>query len=355
MKVQDIGLGDQMIFTMKDSPAAQNRYIYYPDHLVRLPTPVRGAGLMQNIGNVVRALFKEPLLKPLLPALLFEHSKPARMPDQWQTDESVSSFISRRFNSQVADNLVSAVIHGIYAGDIDQLSAQALFGPIRNLEHSGVLYGLITNAARTRSVDDHLIFSKMKSDEFARMRTQSETEREARRRFNLGFAALLGLAELNPGASTFVFKDGTQQLANGLVSALKKSEKVNIRTQTNVEAISHYPGSYHPMNVRRFCSLRLDHQFHPSSHFSDLNLRRPKNLRPCYCHNPCPCAGENPRHAAHPRGSPSFQPEAAKRYAPATQVIQLCHHGDGYQPLLFEPRSSSRQRFRVSHSPLDSG
>lgn len=37
-------------------------------------------------------------------------------------DESIYSFFSRRFNKDIANNLVSAMVHGIYAGNIHQLS-----------------------------------------------------------------------------------------------------------------------------------------------------------------------------------------------------------------------------------------
>ena len=39
-------------------------------------------------------------------------------------DESIHDFISRRFNSSVADNIVSAMVHGIYAGDSHKLSVK---------------------------------------------------------------------------------------------------------------------------------------------------------------------------------------------------------------------------------------
>ncbi|OQE23186.1 hypothetical protein PENSTE_c009G06841 [Penicillium steckii] len=230
-----IGLSDQIIFTMKTQSAALNRYIYYPDHLVRLPTPTPELGFLQNISNMIGSLFQEPLLKPLLPALLFEHTKPARMPDDWQRDESISSFISRRFNPQVADNLVSAMMHGIYAGDIDKLSAQTLLGPLRNMEDTGILYGMIMKAwTRTQNfmVDDSLV--------------AAEKDQNGIEGFN---ETLIALTALGDQSSTFTFPGGTQQLPDALASALKKSGKVNIRTEADIQAISHQPGDYSPMNV----------------------------------------------------------------------------------------------------------
>ncbi|CAI7601567.1 unnamed protein product [Penicillium pancosmium] len=178
----------------------------------------------------------EPLLRPIIPAVLFEHTKPARMPDQWQKDESVSHFISRRFNSQVADNIVSAVMHGIYAGDIDKLSAQTLLGPLRNLEGSGIMYSMIMrawNRTKTLPMDDSLIAEET--------RLSNSGTTVARR--------LPGLCGMGSYASTFTFKGGTKQLIDGLVSALRKSDKVNIKTQADIQTISHQPGNYSPMEI----------------------------------------------------------------------------------------------------------
>jgi oxygen-dependent protoporphyrinogen oxidase len=41
-------------------------------------------------------------------------------------DESVDSFITRRFGPQLAQNVISAIYHGIYAGDIRKLSAKTV-------------------------------------------------------------------------------------------------------------------------------------------------------------------------------------------------------------------------------------
>ena len=42
-------------------------------------------------------------------------------------DESVDAFFARRFGKPLARNMISAMIHGIYAGDTRRLSVRALF------------------------------------------------------------------------------------------------------------------------------------------------------------------------------------------------------------------------------------
>ncbi|KAJ5669466.1 hypothetical protein N7462_010536 [Penicillium macrosclerotiorum] len=216
--ISNLGLLGELITTSKRSPAALNRYIYYPDHLVRLPTPDPALSVSDNIRNVFRALMNEPLFEGLLPALILEHTKPARPPSMWQSDESVSQFISRRFNSHVAENLVSAVMHGIYAGDIDGLSAQALLGGMRNLEDGGILYSLITNSIlgkKTRLMDDFLAVDAIAKSPEALDQSQD-------------------IFNVIKTASTFTFKRGTQQLIEGLVGALQASSKITIKTKSEI-------------------------------------------------------------------------------------------------------------------------
>jgi oxygen-dependent protoporphyrinogen oxidase len=128
------------------------------------------------------------------------------------------------------------MMHGIYAGDIDKLSAQTLLGPIRNLEGNGIIYSMIMNAwNRTKSqpMDDSLMAVE------GRMKNSGKTIGQR----------LPGLCGMGGSASTFTFKGGMQQFVDGLVSALSKSDKVNIKTQADIRTISHKPGNYSPMEV----------------------------------------------------------------------------------------------------------
>jgi len=112
-------LEEEVIITPKDSPAAKNRFIYYPDRLVRMPGPG------QDIFDIAWSVMTEPVFKGLLSGVLFEHSRPPR--SAALKDESVASFLERRLGSPLlANNMVSAVLHGIYAGDITKLSIRSL-------------------------------------------------------------------------------------------------------------------------------------------------------------------------------------------------------------------------------------
>ena len=119
IQVREIGLEDRILMTSKNSIAAQNRFIYYPDHLVRMPGP--GSSFLQT-------------------------TKPQR-PGHLQ-DESVGSFLTRRFGSALADNVVSAIFHGIYAGDIYKLSARAIVPSLwaTEIRNQSIIKGLLEQA-----------------------------------------------------------------------------------------------------------------------------------------------------------------------------------------------------------------
>jgi oxygen-dependent protoporphyrinogen oxidase len=59
-------------------------------------------------------------------------------------DESVASFVSRRFGREAYDDLVEPLMTGIYGGDGERMSLRAVFPQLRELElaHGSVLRGL---------------------------------------------------------------------------------------------------------------------------------------------------------------------------------------------------------------------
>ncbi|OAQ64258.2 protoporphyrinogen oxidase [Pochonia chlamydosporia 170] len=99
------------------TPPDQPRYIYYPDHLVTLPP----AGSFAEF-------FREPLfLQSLWGGLgfLLRRMRSRAVPLK---DMSVSEWLYEISGSRaVAENVASAMIHGIYGGDIDRLSARSVF------------------------------------------------------------------------------------------------------------------------------------------------------------------------------------------------------------------------------------
>ncbi|KAI4238612.1 MAG: hypothetical protein LQ349_000997 [Xanthoria aureola] len=204
--IRDLALEDQVLMTSKESVAAQNRFIYFPDHLVRLPGP--GSSLL----NVFFSLFTEPLYKNMLSASLTEILKPVRGNFD---DESIGSFISRRFRSSLADNLVSAGIHGIYAGDIYQLSIRSIMPFLWAAEEAaksvtaGFAGGWTLHWPQDTGLDA----------EWAKAAPPSDTIQTIR------------------NSSVFTFRKGIGQLAGRLETKLRESANVTTRLLTKVEEL----------------------------------------------------------------------------------------------------------------------
>ncbi|KAF1979562.1 Protoporphyrinogen oxidase [Bimuria novae-zelandiae CBS 107.79] len=127
--IQELGLTDNVIFTKKNAPGAKNRYIYYPDRPQRLPA----AGDDFSFWHLVE-LWSSGLLAGI-PNVLLEPTRACR--PSTLRDESIGSFIERRFDKRLANNLASAVMHGIYAGDVWKLSARTLISQAWQIEGFG--------------------------------------------------------------------------------------------------------------------------------------------------------------------------------------------------------------------------
>ncbi|KAI0541164.1 hypothetical protein GGR58DRAFT_511219 [Xylaria digitata] len=110
-----------------------NRYLYYPDHLVKMPSPELS---MDNLVGAVQSFLREPIWsgglqaafnfwvsynKTLDPSFKLHSGVSKEVP----ADESVMQFLTRILkDDRIAKNVVSGMMHGIYGGDINKLSAK---------------------------------------------------------------------------------------------------------------------------------------------------------------------------------------------------------------------------------------
>ncbi|KAJ2397861.1 oxygen-dependent protoporphyrinogen oxidase, partial [Coemansia sp. RSA 2559] len=132
--VDDLDLRSQVVSASRMSAAARNRYIYYKGELNCMPSGL--ASLLTGLPPAVRCLPR---------GIWHDLTTPKDTAVANSADESIHSFISRRFGEDVDDNLASAVMHGIYAADTKELSARALLYPFwlaDNTGTTGVLRGL---------------------------------------------------------------------------------------------------------------------------------------------------------------------------------------------------------------------
>jgi oxygen-dependent protoporphyrinogen oxidase len=158
-------------------------------------------------------------LRPALWPLLTEPFRRAGpLPDTTE-DESIRSFISRRFSPLVADRLVSAVVSGIYAGDIGELSARACFG---RLWHAERRYGSIIRGLSKASKEP------MDPDLLALRETLLSSE-----------STPLPIREA-VNASVYAFRGGMQTLTDTLADTLAQRwpDRYTLRLNTPVQSLT---------------------------------------------------------------------------------------------------------------------
>lgn len=202
------------IFTSKTSPAALNRYLYYPDRLVKLPSP--SSGLLGILSTLRTEPAFEGLLGNLFADAVYKHEKIVR------DDESVGDFFSRRLGRGVVDRMLSAVLHGIYAGDVWQLSAKSLFPTLWKTlqEHNSVITGQIAGLTGGQYVKRREV--AFLTDMRAKYQSMSE-----------------GLLQDFGNCSVFTFRRGLDQLTRALVTRLRDSSpNVTFCNNSSIRAIA---------------------------------------------------------------------------------------------------------------------
>jgi len=99
---------------------ANNRFIWNNGSLVQAPKTLSDVAKWELIPNKFATL-----ARALRPASTSE------------ADESVRDFVVRHFGADVADNIVDAVLSGVYAGDISRLSSRAVLAALHRAEALG--------------------------------------------------------------------------------------------------------------------------------------------------------------------------------------------------------------------------
>jgi oxygen-dependent protoporphyrinogen oxidase len=210
-QAEELGLADSILSTSRSSIAVRNRWIYYPDHLVQVPHPSMG------IVNIAFSLATEPIFRGVASGMIHDFLTAPKPPGPPDVDESIGAFISRRFNRRVVDNLLSAIIHGVYAGDVWQLSADMLMPKQRFYEqqHNGLLSGMALDRTLSKEEDAKLLSKWSKS----KLPVSQELWSNLRR------------------ASFFTFKQGMSELTVRLEETLRNRDNVQLKTNTKVASV----------------------------------------------------------------------------------------------------------------------
>jgi oxygen-dependent protoporphyrinogen oxidase len=116
--LSELGLGASRVEAQRE---ARKRYIVRKSKLVALPTSPSQILTTRLLSNGAKlAIFGEPLVEP----------------GDSPMEESVATFVRRRFNQEVLDYIANPFVAGIFAGDPEQLSARHALPRLHDLEHT---------------------------------------------------------------------------------------------------------------------------------------------------------------------------------------------------------------------------
>lgn len=128
--VEELGLESEVVPVTYSHVASQSRFLFVRGRLWRMPTGLRG--LLKT---------SPPFSRPLLPLLIRE----VFVSKSQREDESLHSFVSRRFSPELADIAVDSLCRGVFAGDCRRLSVGACFPDLLRAERrrGSVVLGMI--------------------------------------------------------------------------------------------------------------------------------------------------------------------------------------------------------------------
>ncbi|CAO3653962.1 unnamed protein product [Mucor fragilis] len=246
---------DKLLSVPKTDPSVKNRYIYYDGKINTLPS-----------GLVSMLLKKPPVFKSVILAGALEPFRSSRFkngePKDGIEDESMYDFMKRRFNEHTAINLMGAVAHGVYAGDVKQLSIQSTLRMLYEAEknHGGVIVGMMKGAVNTSTMRERgmAVRSRDKDPEwFGRMEKMS----------------VLG------------FKDGMETLPDRLRAWLEQCPNVEIIRNDPVESIEPLESGKESKIKTKSHEFFADHIISTIPSFTLEKLIKPDSL-PNLSHNP---------------------------------------------------------------------
>ncbi|OTA69308.1 Protoporphyrinogen oxidase [Hypoxylon sp. EC38] len=204
-----------------------DRYIYYPDHLVKLPMVNLSAQrirIAQSIIEIIKNLFTEPLFGGAIKSLINMMRVNSRVKKtlfeqrtgKMTSDESVAEYFGRRCgDDRPVKNIISAIYHGVYGGDIYKLSMKQTF---------------LDSLWRASSLPTGKGIDWMETKDMVLAYDMEGSP---------NYPKINEMAQRVIGWSTMRFQDGLLSLANGLTTDLKQQKNVRIKTGSRVTSLSH--------------------------------------------------------------------------------------------------------------------
>lgn len=225
----------------KDNEVIKNRYVYYPDHLVCMPgnLPTTLLGRLGWATGILYQILTEPVFKNLFGSVksmllasnrdsavgkkraIENRGRPAEGPSRHAVADIKDMSIGEYFQSvferpDLINNLLSALVHGIWGGDVWKLSmlegtfAQALL----QRQHPG---------EALMPVRDHDIYS------FRDVAIRNEQV------FKLA-------THFGPKIGYISFRNGFSTITDALADVLRENPNVTIKTSTPVTSIRYEQG-----------------------------------------------------------------------------------------------------------------
>ncbi|KAK8055130.1 hypothetical protein PG993_000357 [Apiospora rasikravindrae] len=234
----NLGLGDKIVYP---KGAANSRYLYYPDHLVKLPSEEFS---LNNILESVQSYLTEPLWDgtfgaglhmwkhsletknkrdhhelEIRTALMRNEPMPAMDSSVLEKDESVADYLLRIMGEdRLIKNFVSGMLHGIYGGDAYKLSAKhTIFDRFWYKDQALTRDGEIWMAVK----DIFLPYDILDGPNAYHV---------------------IDLAERGIQHKLIAFEDGLLTLVRGLEHDLKEWANVEIKRNTPVTSLAHKDG-----------------------------------------------------------------------------------------------------------------
>jgi oxygen-dependent protoporphyrinogen oxidase len=185
---------------------------------------VKLPGRGQLFSDMLWTVLSEPMFKDAYKSLL-EFNRQPRGPEV--EDESVGAFLSRRLGStELVNNIASAGLHGIYAGDIWQLSAKSL---MPGLWYQEVVFGSLSVA----------FASALRDGKAPMLQADALLRDEMMNKLALSKNVETPLIDQMRQASVYTFKSGIGALTDALEKDLRENPKVQFKMGTEVTAVTY--------------------------------------------------------------------------------------------------------------------
>ncbi|KAL0959841.1 hypothetical protein HGRIS_011517 [Hohenbuehelia grisea] len=188
-----LGLKDSVIRIPKTAPAARRRFLHIPGTKGLTPLP---SSIPSVLSSSLRSTFIE--------AFRNDFFRRGNRPD---SDESLDSFMTRRFGESPARLLGSSLVHGIYAADSRLLSVRAAFPSLLDAEDRG-------NGSVIRGM----------------LRASQKSEHET---YDVG-----DIRALMEYTSVYSFRDGLSTITAALAECLKGHSHVRLQTGISLKSLN---------------------------------------------------------------------------------------------------------------------